>query len=694
MYCRDYAGELVMKKWIISLFVILVLCGLRFADPWFLDMVRLKAMDQHQRNQETLIIDNVVTVEINNQTIRERGQWPWDRETLGKEIIKLYQAGAGLVVVPILFADPDRGGKDKIFADILKQTPTIIGQIPTNDNSATGVVRGVATVGADWKPWVYRYPGVVGPIPELAKNVNAVGMMVIAPEKDGVVRRMPLVVSVDGVLYPSISMEILRMAAGDVSFQMKTGIAGVEKLRIPKYKMIDTDANGNIWLDFQWKTKTYPLHEKLPDLTGKIVILSMTASGLESPVATPVGVIQSHDLIGASLATMMTGRNITRPFWTNIAELAVSGVGALILTLVVLTLAWYFGAVLLPLFLAGSFYGSAYLFTEYSYLLDWSYPVLTMFVVWAIAAFLRFMEEYKQKMEIKKQFAGYASPTVVRLLQENPSLIKDGMKKEISICFSDLRGFTPLGESFGDDVKGLTEIMNGYMDAITQPILDSNGMVIKYIGDASMHIHNAPIDDDDHPKSAVKTGLLMLDAVVKFNDKIVAEGKPPIGMGAGINTGLGYLGEMGSTMRHSYDVLGDAVSTAARIESKCKEYGCLLLVGEATYDKTKNDFFYLKVDELAVKGKTVGIRIYTVLSEMEWMMNNTNWGFAENQHIKMHEYYHNQHFDHAIRLCNDLMNEFDGRMKNYYTMWIERCEFMKTQPLEPDWNGVFIATTK
>jgi adenylate cyclase len=165
-------------------------------------------------------------------------------------------------------------------------------------------------------------------------------------------------------------------------------------------------------------------------------------------------------------------------------------------------------------------------------------------------------------------------------------------------------------------------------------------------------------------------------------------------MGAGINTGLGYLGEMGSTKRHSYDVLGDAVSTAARIESKCKEYGCLLLVGESTYDKTKDDFFYLKVDELAVKGKTVGIRIYTVLSKMDWMMKNTNWGISESQHIKMHKYYSNQQFDHAIRLCNDLSIEFDGRMRNYYTMWIERCEFMKTQPLEEDWNGVFIATTK
>ncbi len=683
-----------MKKWIISLIVILVLCGLRFTDPWFLDMVRMKALDQHQRNQEQQSLSNLVTVEINNETIKKKGQWPWDRNTLSNEIIKLYQAGAALVVLPILFADEDRFGKDKVLARTLKRTPTIIGQIPTVDDNNSGVVRGVAIIGKSWKGWVYQYKGAIGPIPILAKNAHAVGMMIISPEADGVVRRMPLVIAVGDKLYPSMSMEILRMAAGDISYQMKTSIAGVEKLRIPKFKMIDTDAHGNIWLDFKWSTPRHAMHEKLPDLKGKIVIVSMTASGLDNPVSTPVGVIHSHDLIGASLATMMTGRNITRPYWTNIAELGISFGVSLALMVIVLLLPWYFGAALMPASLYGLFYGSSYLFTKHDYLVDWSYPVITVFVAWAIAAFLRFMEEYKQKMEIKKQFAGYASPTVVRLLQENPALIKDGMKKEISICFSDLRGFTPLGESFGDDVQGLTKIMNGYMDSITQPILDSDGMVIKYIGDASMHIHNAPIDDPDHPKSAVKTGLNMLKAVEKFNDKIVSEGRPPVGMGAGINTGLGYLGEMGSTKRHSYDVLGDSVSTAARIESKCKEYGCLLLVGESTYDMTKDDFFYLKIDELAVKGKTVGIRIYTVLCEMEWMVENTNWSMSEKQHEKMHEYYRAQQFDNAIILCNDLMDEFDGRMKNYYAMWIERCEFMKTQPLEEDWNGVFIATTK
>jgi adenylate cyclase len=292
-------------------------------------------------------------------------------------------------------------------------------------------------------------------------------------------------------------------------------------------------------------------------------------------------------------------------------------------------------------------------------------------------------------MAIKKQFAGYASPTVVRMLQENPKLIKDGMKRDVSICFSDLRGFTPLGESFGDDVKGLTLIMNGYMDAITQPILDADGMVIKYIGDASMHIHNAPIDDPDHPKSAVRTGILMLKAVEKFNDKIVAEGRPPVGMGAGINTGLGYIGEMGSTVRHSYDILGDAVSTAARIESKCKEYGCLLLVGGATVEKCDDEFFFLKVDDLAVKGKTVGIAIYTVLYDIK-----PHYNASLRTHNEMHSMYQQQKFRDAIEVCETLKPHFDGKLEKYYDMWIERCEYMETQDLPEGWDGIFHASTK
>jgi adenylate cyclase len=693
-----------MKKWIVTLVLLLSVVGLRYSDPWILETVRMKALDVHQQNQETVILEDIVTVEIDNKTMDKNGQWPWPREIMQRELIKLFESGAGLVVMPILFSQPDRGGKDKEFAELLAQLPVVIGQIPANEAKGNPVPRGVAVIGGNgedppWTNWIYEYNSAVGPVKEIGDVAAGVGMMSSPPESDGVLRRLPLVVQINNQLFPSISLETLRVAAGDPSYQMKaSGEAGVEALRIPKFSKIITDANGSIWIDFQYKTKTMSLADIDPNaeesfVQGKIVILSPTASGIDNPVATPVGVLQGHDVIATSIATMMAGTNITRPWWSDFGELAAVAIGSIILAAAVLSLSWWF-SLITPVLVVGSFFGSSYLFTQYGFLVDWSYPALGMFFVWAIAAFMRFMDEYKQKMEIKKQFAGYCSPTVVRMLQENPALIKEGMKREISICFSDLRGFTPLGESFGDDVKGLTQLMNGYMDAITQPVLDADGMIIKYIGDASMHVHNAPNDDPNHEHSAVKTGLNMLEAVEKFNDKITAEGRPPIGMGAGINSGLGYLGEMGSTSRHSYDVLGDAISTAARIESKCKEYGCLLLVGETTYDKTKDDFFYLKVDELAVKGKSVGIRIYTVLSEMEWAFENTNWDFAQQQHEKMHELYKAQQFDAAIRFCQDLYNEFDGKMQGYYDMWIERCEFMKTQPLEDDWNGVFIATTK
>jgi adenylate cyclase len=608
-----------MKKWIISLSVILVLCGIRFSDPWFLDMVRLKAMDQHQRNQEPMTLSSLVTVEINNQTIRKMGQWPWDRNRVSNQIIKLYQAGASIVVVPILFADPDRFGKDEVLARTLKRTPTVIGQIPTNDNSASGVVRGVAAIGTDWKPWVYNYSGVVGPIPELAESVNAVGMMVIAPEADGVVRRMPLVVAVDGKLYPSMSMEILRMAAGDMSFQMKTGIAGVEKLRIPKYKMIDTDANGNIWLDFKWNTPVYALHEELPDLTGKIVILSITASGLDNPVATPVGVIQSHNLIGASLATMMTGRNITRPFWTDLAELAVSGVGALILTIVVLTLTWWFGAVLLPFFLVGSFYGSSYLFTEYSYLLDWSYPVLTMFVTWAVAAFLRFMEELKLRLQIKKQFEHYLAPEMVKRLQKNPDLLKlGGERREMSFLFMDIVGFTPISEHYknNDDPEGLVECINDYLNRMTNLVLKNGGTVDKYMGDCIMAFWNAPLDCENHAEMAVRTSMECAIETEALKQSFKDKGLPEINIGSGVNTGTCIVGNMGSDSRFDYSVIGDAVNLAARLEAATRNYqkdsGGIVntIFSSYTMEQLPEDLRGVELDKIKVKGKEELVTIY------------------------------------------------------------------------------------
>jgi len=676
-----------VTHWATALVTLAVLSFIGFNDPYVKQLLRFKSFDVIQQYDTPTLSKDVAFLEIDERAIEKHGQWPWKRDVLADTIWKLREAGAGIIVLPILFAEEDRLGGDMDLAQALVGNGIVIGQVGTTQANRNAVPRGVAKIG-DPMPWLFEWPGMLGPIPLLGDNVDGVGVLNTAPEIDGVVRRLPLLMRVGDEVYPSIAIETIRVATGDPSYQVKTEEGGITKMRVPAYATIQTDPNAQIWLRWNKQFESISLAEDdYSSLAGKTVIIGITAEGLANVIATPNGEVYAHLLPATALQTIINGETIVRYDYATFVEWAAAVILGLLLILASTRAPYWFAGALILVATISPVYGAYIAFKGHLLLWDWSWPVLVSGIVGFHSIFNRFVSEYFQKQAIKKQFAGYASPTVVRMLQENPALIKDGMKKDISICFSDLRGFTPLGESFGNDVKGLTRLMNSYMDAITQPVLDADGMIIKYIGDASMHVHGAPLDDPNHPKSAVRTGLNMLRAVEKFNEKITSEGRPPIGMGAGINTGLGYLGEMGSSKRHSYDVLGDAVSTAARIESKCKEYGCLLLVGGATVEQCGDDFFFLKIDDLAVKGKTVGIPIYTVIEHHCDKEQKA-------QHDTMHDLYRSQKFDDAIHQCVELKGAFGGQLDAYYDMWIERCEFQKTQKLPKDWNGVFIATTK
>jgi len=683
-----------MSKWIthwaVAFVTAFIMISLHYNDGSVVQTARLKQFDLLQQTDQSKVSQDIAVVTIDETAIEKYGQWPWKRDVLADIIWKLREAGAGIIVIPVLMSEPDRLGGDLELAEALAGNGVVIAQNGTTSSvSRNAIPRGVAKIGNPL-PFLFEWPGMLGPIPVLGNNADGVGVLNTFPEIDGVVRRVPLLMRIGDDTYPSIAVEVIRVATGAPSYQIKANQGGVEAVRVPGYPVVKTDPNGQIWL--RWNKQFNTISVAADDYSiveGKTVIIGSTAEGIGGIIASPTGPQYNYMPAAVTLQTVIDGDQIQRPYWALLAELITTAVLGIALVLLGRFAPYWLAGASIIVFAGGLGYGAYYAWVNYLYLLDITMPLATVLLVGLHAVFNRFVSEYFQKQAIKKQFAGYASPTVVRMLQENPALIKEGMKKEVSICFSDLRGFTPLGESFGDDVKGLTKIMNGYMDAITQPILDSDGMVIKYIGDASMHVHNAPIDDPEHPKSAVQCGLNMLKAVEKFNEKITSEGRPPVGMGAGINTGLGYLGEMGSTQRHSYDVLGDSVSTAARIESKCKEYGCVLLIGDATYQKTKDDFFYLKIDDLAVKGKTVGIGIWTVLDDPK-----PAWRTTKRYHEDMHIAYKEQRFDDAINLCKKIYPHFDGKMEGYYDMWIERCEYMKTQDLPKDWNGVFIATTK
>jgi len=684
----------MLKKILISpwtaLLTLALVVGIRVADPTFVESVRLRYFDT-LITQKDPTANNIYSVNIDEAALNKYGQWPLPRAEYAKIIKDLYDRNAGLVVLNVIMAESDRTGGDSALAAALKNYPVVLASVPSERTKNTPRNPGSAVMGPEWLDQIVQYPGLIANIPQLENAAAGIGIVNTLPEVDGVNRRLPLVVSVNEKLYPSLAMETLRVAAGDSTFQVKLNEGGVEKMRIPKFGPVTTDNLGRVWIDWSQENKQVSLMDLPKDFHGAIVIVGPTAAGVANPLPTSKGAVFPQDVQAAVIGTMVNGVVIQRPDWADGAEiiaLVVSGILLLFLT------RWVYVGLASTLILAiGAVLGSRWFFADSLYLLDATMLTGGILLVALHAYGVKFVSEFLQKQAIKKQFAGYCSPEVVRLLQENPDLIKKGIKKDVSVMFSDLRGFTPIGEHFdkpgNGGPEGLAKYMNGYMDAITIPIIDANGMVLKYVGDASMHIHGAPLDDPNHAHTIVKVGLEMLDRVDEYTKIMEAQGLPPAAMGWGCNTGDGYIGEMGSTARHGYDILGDMVSTAARLEARCKAYGVLCIIGAETYNRTKDDFFYLLLDNLQPKGKTVADLIYTALRT-----RGVDYSKDKVQHDIMHALYKQKKFDEAAAMCKKLIGNFGGQMDKYYKIWIERCDFMKQQDLGDNWNGEFIAHEK
>ena len=680
----------MMKKILINpwtaLLTLALIISIRIADPVFVESVRLRYFD-------TLITskapteNNIYTVNIDEAALDKYGQWPLPRAEYAKIIKDLYDRGAGLVVLNVIMAEPDRSGGDAVLANALKQYPVILGSVPSERTKNQPRKPGSAVISPEWQDQIIQYPGLIANIPSLENAAAGIGIVSTLPEVDGVNRRIPLVVSVNDNLYPSLSLETLRTAAGDSTFQIKLNEYGVEKMRIPKFGPISTDPLGRIWIDWSQQNKSVSLTNLPKDFGGAVVIVGPTAAGISNPFPTSIGAVFPHDVQASVIATMANGVVIERPDYADGVEiLALLGFGLLLIFLS----RWTYVGIGATVVIVGAVVpGTMWAFTNWLILSDATAITFGIIIVALHTYGVKFVSEFLQKQAIKKQFSGYCSKEVVELLQKDPDLIKRGVRKDVSVMFSDLRGFTPIGEHYGDDVGGLGKYMNGYMDAISKPIMDNKGMVIKYVGDASMHIHGAPIEDANHAHTIVKVGLEMLDAVDAYTKEMEAQGLPPAAMGWGCNTGIGFIGEMGSTDRHSYDILGDMVSTAARLEARCKAYGVLAIIGAETYNRTKDDFFYLLLDNLQPKGKTVADLIYTVIRT-----RGEDYNKDRVQHDKMHTLYKSKKFDEAAAMCAKMKGTFGGQMDKYYKIWIERCEFMKQQDLGPNWNGEFVAHEK
>jgi adenylate cyclase len=666
--------------WVAVTAVILV--ALKISNPTPVENIQLKGFDALLASDEPVASDRVVIIDIGEASVERLGQWPWPRRDLAQAIDRIQELGASAIVVPIIMSEADRMGQDKDLAIVLGRTNSVIAQAPTTQNKKPDAVRrGVAVIGGSAQDWTFSWPGALAPYRPLANAASGVGTSVVAPEVDGVVRRMPLIVAVGEEIYPSLPIEALRVATGQTSYQVKMSSAGIEKVRIAGQPVVTTDEHARVWLRWNKQFERHELSDlskKKINLKGKVVVLGLGVEGLGTVIATPQGERWAHDIQAQTVQTLLDGDSPVRPAFARSVELLVIVLIAFILIFVMPRLPfWAVGAALFVT--VGSVVGgSFYAWQQYSQLWDIYLLTFAAVTLYGHALFARFVIEFKQKQQIKKQFGTYLSPALVSKLQKNPAMLQlGGDERELSIMFTDVRGFTTISEHYGKDVQGLTKIMNRYMTAMTRKIIDNNGTLDKYIGDAQMAFWNAPVDEPRHAHQAVKTALEMMESLDEFNREVTAEGIPPFGMGLGINSAVVVVGNMGSDQRFDYTCLGDGVNLASRLEGQSKPYGVRIVLGQRTAELVQAEYPTVELDCIAVKGKNVGVKIYT-LGETNTTLHDTY----------LQAYYRGD-WTRAIKQCEKLI-ALNNELKAYYEAMLERMK----EGLPANWDGTYRATSK
>ena len=604
-----------MKTWhvLVTLFVMVTL---RLLDPFLLESARLSFFDSMQRTQPVSVSEQIVLVDIDEKTLDKFGQYPIPRKVMGNEVDKVE---GSIIAFNILFSEEDRMGGDEYFADILSWKQALVAIAPSNrTNTDYRPPRiGTATFGdkdaEDFRP---ELPGMLFAQPVIHDNAFGYGTISSAQDIDGIVRRQPLLENFDGRLYPALALDVLRVAAGDSSYQISTDDYGIQFVRIPQFKPITTDVEGNVTIAYWNEFKRYSFTDLASIPEGSIIIVGATFEG-SNVVSTPMGSMYPHDIQANLVKTMIDGVVLKRQSEYMVYEILGTGILSVIL-LAFLTMSpitvsgMTFGVILM-----GTYYFAVDTFRTHFLLFDPVFPIVTIVVVFAHGSFVQFYTQFKQKQMIKGQFGTYLSPDMVDMLAKDPSLMKlGGERKEMTFLFMDICGFTPISEHYKnkDDAEGLVALINNYLNEMTNIILNNGGTIDKYMGDCIMAFWNAPLPCDNHAEMAVKSAIEIEDKTNELRRKYQEQGLPPINVGTGINTGTCIVGNMGSESRFDYSVIGDSVNLAARLEATAARGDYLeykTIYSRFTMEKLTT-ITSRPIGQIKVKGKEEMIDIFTM----------------------------------------------------------------------------------
>ena len=614
-------------KWLYSGYAVLVsialLTALKVVDPTPLQNIRNQTFDAYQQLDEIKQSEEVVIVNIGEKSLQQWGQWPWPRQNFAQMIHDLRQKNQGIIGLTVMFPEKDRFGGDPTLASWMKGNGIVLSQTPSSKGVKTsGPHIGTGVIGpSKAQDFLLTWPNLVTNIPELEAEAFGIGVNASAPQPDFVTRTYPLAIGVEGKIYPSFAIEMLRVQTGKPSYMIKTTEIGINEFAVPPFDPIITNPDGTAYTRFNNVFKEYEYIDisSLPDLGGKFVIVGVTAEGVANPVPTPKGNMYPQHIQAHMLQNFIDGSNIQRSQLSPLIELLCALCGMVLIAIAVYKLPLLWTAPISLLILGGEAYGSVWLYQNKLLLIDATYPVISGFLVFTQSAFNNFYKQYKLRQQIKGQFGTYISPEYVDMLVKDPSLMKlGGERKQMSFMFADIVGFTPISEKYmkEDDPEGLVELINSFLDKMTKIVLKNGGTIDKFMGDCIMAFWNAPLPCENHAEMAVKTAIEIELLGDELEKEMEQRGLPRVKFGTGVNTGTCIVGNMGAETRLDYSVVGDAVNLGARLEAQTRQEDTPIIVSEFTYMDCPNIAFS-QLGEVTVKGKEEPVKIYAPLFDGE-----------------------------------------------------------------------------
>ncbi len=711
--------------------------------------IQHRAFDAFQQMQPREYSDaGVRVIDLDDESLAKLGQWPWPRTQVARLEGRLQDLGASVTAYDIFFAEPDRTSPKRIAAT-WPSTPEFtalrdrVAKLPDHDDILAGVLRkgnavlGYALTGErnavavsekaeitymartpDDRPMIRDYPGAVSNLRQLEHAAAGLGNVGFEPELDQVIRGTPLIFKLRGKVVPALSLEALRVAQGLKDFAVKLAGAGTEysggrgkdrdvvAIKVGQF-LIPTDENGSIWVYY---TKTAPgrtipawkIFEKDFDralIEGSICFIGTSALGLKDIRATPLNPAAPGVEVHANVTEqIITSTFLKRPDWAIGSEFVYLLALGLLLLWVLGRAGAMWSAPVAAAAIALSIWVSWHAFSAWHWLLDPLFPSLGLLTVYATWSAVSFVRTEGDKKRITDTFGRYLSPKVVEKLAKNPEGVQlGGETREMTFHFCDIRGFTTISEKF--DPHGLTVFINNFLTPMTEIILQHDGTIDKYMGDCIMAFWNAPMNVPDHARRASEAALKMHDKLAMLNAQWQDEAKakgitlPKIEIGTGLNTGPAVVGNMGSTLRVDYTVLGDDVNLASRLEGQSKTYGVHIVIGPLTRQQTP-DFAAIELDLIKVKGKTKPVNIYALLGDPAIAKSAPFLALAA-KHAEFLKVYRSARFEEAAALMAEarILGE-PWHLGKLYDLYVERLEAFRTEPPPSGWDGVFTATSK